>query len=202
MNVRQATAVEEGSIKVKVEVGADGNSIVKLEPGMPRVTGLGEEHVETMLELAKVAKLGAEDFKAMLDHLPLFQKLVSQFNFIEQNLLDPEMIKGQIDDSFRATEQELADDMSFDLGGGEYDFCDGWLVKDEEAEEEEMESRKRRTPDELDIAEYTMRFNKYHALLSEHAPDRLPKTPKRKRFRKTTVTTTVEYGTPANPIEI
>jgi hypothetical protein len=158
-----------------------------------------------MWQLAKVAELGAEDFKAMLDHLPLFQKLVSQFNFIEQNLLDPEVIKGQIDDSFRATEQELVDDMAFDLGGGEYDFADGWLVKDEEARKEEKETRKRRIPDELDIAKYTMRFNRYHALLQEHAPDRLPKgpsAPKRKRFRKTTMTTIIEYGTPLNPIEI
>ena len=56
----------------------------------------------------------------------------------------------------------------------EYDYADGWLVKDDEVVEEETPPKKKRTHlevDELDVAQYVLKYKKYRKLVAKHRPE-------------------------------
>lgn len=87
-------------IQVKVEPGT-GKTVARLEPGVPRVTGLGVEHMEIIREVAFRTRLTPDDFFFMLDNLPSYTKLINQFNYIEKNKIPLEVVKKQIGEAFK-----------------------------------------------------------------------------------------------------
>lgn len=87
-------------IEVKIEPGT-GKTVARLEPGVPRVTGLGGEHMEIIREVAFRTRLTPDDFFFMLDNLPSYTKLINQFNFIEKNKIPLETVKKQIGEAFK-----------------------------------------------------------------------------------------------------
>lgn len=82
-------------IEVKIEPGT-GKTVARLEPGVPRVTGLGGEHMEIIREVAFRTRLTPDDFFFMLDNLPSYTKLINQFNFIEKNKIPLETVKNKL----------------------------------------------------------------------------------------------------------
>jgi hypothetical protein len=173
MEKRQETAVNHGAAVFKREPGTEKKLVSVPPEGVP---SLGEKHVESMMALAKVAKLGEEDFKGMLKHLPLYKVVVDQMWFVKLNNLDQKLTKEQIKQAFRANEEDLKDEMRVNDGENDaYDYDDGWLVRDEDCDEGEVDvatkkKRFRPTPDALDIAGYQRKFRKYKKLLQKHAP--------------------------------
>lgn len=167
------------NISVKIENGVE---VARLPPGVPRVTGLGEKHLDEVQELAKVAKLSVEDFATMLDHLPLYLSVVQQLDRAEKNRISPSTIMEQINEAFTRDDASLENDNSeepLDSRDNVYEY-DGFVVPDSEAEEESSEpeyARKRKRSvsvdtemelDALDIAEYKLKLKRAKLMVKKY----------------------------------
>lgn len=178
-------ARQQANIRVKIEPGtgqpmvdSEGRAIAHLPEGVPRVTGLGTEHLEMVSQLSTKAKLSVEDFAGILDHLPLYTKVIQQLNYAEQSNVPAETIMKQINDLFTSQEEDNENDFQKDMEkiqngepmaeDNEYDYNDGWLVRDDEELEEEEDGRKKKKKkerevihDELEYAEMVISYTKH-----------------------------------------
>lgn len=191
MEARQEEARKNGTMRVKLEPtsASDTEARIHLPAGVPRVTGLGTEHLEAIQELASKGRLGWRDFQLMVDLRPLFKKVLDQLHAIELNGLSEAKVKDQIRDAFRASEEELVLDLKEEMEArgdtdNNYDFNDNFLVPDGQGDEKELKAKKCRTPDALDLARCLRTIRKNEEVLRAHAPHLLRKIEEGKSKKK------------------
>jgi hypothetical protein len=122
--------------------------------------------------------LSTEDLKGIVSNIDLYKKVICTIEK-HQKSFGNACTKEIIDEIFCADECELKEDLLSELEGvgeeNEYDYSDEWLVKDDEVVEEETPSpkKKRTRPevDELDVAQYVLKYKKYRKLVAKHRPE-------------------------------
>lgn len=191
--------LEPGTEKPMVD--AEGRAVAHLPEGVPRVTGLGGQHLEIVEELQVKAKLSVEDFAGILDHLPLYTELIKQLNYAEQCNVSVKTIMTQINDVFTRQEEDMEesnDSCEETSDDNEYDYNDGFLVRDDEVEEE-VQKPKKRVLDPLDRAEMLLSYKKHQKKAEKYRKLLGIKEPKNKRKL---VKGTLIKGKRCNPIKI
>jgi hypothetical protein len=133
----------------------------------------------TLANLTEKVKISVEDLKGMACHIALYKEAIDTIQMYQDATSLADTLVA-IDEAMRVSDEELEEDLQFELEGvgeekNEYDYADGWLVKDDEVVKEETPSpkKKRTRPevDELDIAQYVLKYKKYRKLVEKHRPE-------------------------------
>ena len=129
----------------------------------------------TLANLTGKVKISVEDLKDMACHIALYKEAIDTIQMYQDATSLSETLFA-IDEAMRVSDEELEEDLQFELGEekNEYDYADGWLVKDDEVVEEETPPKKKRTRlevDELDVAQYVLKYKKYRKLVAKHRPE-------------------------------
>ena len=129
----------------------------------------------TLANLAGKVKISVEDLKDMACHIALYKEAIDTIQMYQDATSHADTLVA-IDEAMRVSDEELEEDLQFELGEekNEYDYADGWLVKDDEVVEEETPPKKKRTRpevDELDVAQYVLKYKKYKKLVQKHRPE-------------------------------
>lgn len=167
----------QAKIEIKLEQGVE---VPRLPVGVPRVTGLGTEHLEAVMELSKVAKLSSDDFATIIDYLPLYTTVITQLNYAEKNKIPPKKLMEQINDAMTKDDESVDDNTeegSLDTRDNVYEY-DGFVVPDDEIVYEDdsvvdtpkAEKRKRveLELDALDVAEYKIKLKKARLMVKKY----------------------------------
>ena len=131
----------------------------------------------TLTTLASKVKISVEDLKDMACHIALYKEAIDTIQLYQDATSLADTLVA-IDQAMRVSDEELEQDLQFELGEekNEYDYDDGWLVKDDEIEEETptpSPKKKRTRPevDELDVAQYVLKYKRYKKLVQKHRPE-------------------------------
>ena len=129
----------------------------------------------SLTTLAGKVKISVEDLKDMACHIALYKEAINTIQLYQDATSLTDTLVA-IDEAMRVSDEELEEDLQFELGEekNEYDYADGWLVKDDEVVEEETPPKKKRTRlevDELDVAQYVLKYKKYRKLVAKHRPE-------------------------------
>jgi hypothetical protein len=133
----------------------------------------------TLTKLADKVKISVEDLKQMACHIALYKEAINTIQMYQDATSLADTLFA-IHEAMRVSDEELEEDLQFELEGvgeekNEYDYADGWLVEDDEVEEEKIPSpkKKRTRPevDELDVAKYVLKYKKYRKLVAKHRPE-------------------------------
>jgi hypothetical protein len=129
----------------------------------------------TLTTLASKVKISVEDLKDMACHIALYKEAIDTIQMYQDATSLADTLVA-IDQAMRVSDEELEEDLQFELGEekNEYDYADGWLVKDDEVVEEETPTPKKRTRlevDDLDVAQYVLKYKRYKKLVQTHRPE-------------------------------
>ena len=132
----------------------------------------------TLTTLASKVKISVEDLKDMACHIALYKEAIDTIQMYQDATSLADTLVA-IDQAMRVSDEELEEDLQFELEGvgeekNEYDYADGWLVKDDEVVEEETPTPKKRTRlevDDLDVAQYVLKYKRYKKLVQKHRPE-------------------------------
>ena len=135
----------------------------------------------SLTTLAGKVKISVEDLKDMACHIALYKEAFDTIQLYQDATSLTDTLVA-IDQAMRVSDEELEEDLQFELEGvgeekNEYDYNDGWLVKDDEIVAEKTptpspkKKRTRKEVDELDVAQYVLKYKKYRKLVAKHRPE-------------------------------